>query len=381
MEQQFKTVITANSKWINLHLKETYEYRDLIFLFVRRDFVSKYKQTILGPLWAVIQPLLTTIVFTVIFGSLANLTTLDVKATEETVIPAFLFYMAGTICWSYFSSTVSSTANTFITNSSIMGKVYLKTKYDNEMKMEIPHNHNFASAMFGFREMAAEIVPYHLIDDIYDDFKREDIALDYIDQCNVLFNKFGVTPHIPDYPDVLKPFLGRKIWKDTINSISRDENKWSAGYFVKPAVRSKAFTGKTISSIKDLMGCGNHAEDYEVLVSESLDIAAEWRCFITYDEIIDVRPYGMIIDKSRKGYLYHYDAQVLNSMMESFVSWEDRPMACSMDICVTKDGRTLLVEFNDAYSLGAYGLADIYYAKLISARWSQLLGVKDEYHF
>ena len=83
----------------------------------------------------------------------------------------------------------------------------------------------------------------------------------------------------------------------------------------------------------------------------------------------------------QKGYLYHYDAQVLNSMMESFVSWEDRPMACSMDICVTKDGRTLLVEFNDAYSLGAYGLADIYYAKLISARWSQLLGVKDEYHF
>ena len=124
MEQQFKTVITANSKWINLHLKETYEYRDLIFLFVRRDFISKYKQTILGPLWAVIQPLLTTIVFTVIFGSLANLTTLDVKATEETVNPAFLFYMAGTICWSYFSSTVSSTANTFITNSSIMGKVY-----------------------------------------------------------------------------------------------------------------------------------------------------------------------------------------------------------------------------------------------------------------
>ena len=91
---------------------------------MRRDFVSKYKQTILGPLWAVIQPLLITIVFTVIFGSLANLTTLDVKATEETVIPAFLFYMAGTICWSYFSSTVSSTANTFITNSSIMGKVY-----------------------------------------------------------------------------------------------------------------------------------------------------------------------------------------------------------------------------------------------------------------
>ena len=216
-----------------------------------------------------------------------------------------------------------------------MGKVYLKTKYDNEMKMEIPHNHNFASAMFGFRVAAGN--SSLILDDIYDDFKREDIALDYIDQCNVLFNKFGVTPHILIIR--CEAISGkRKYGKDTINSILRDENKWSAGYFVKPAVRSKAFTGKTISSIKDLMGCGNHAEDYKVLVSESLDIAAEWRCFITYDEIIDVRPYGMIIDKSRKGYLYHYDAQVLNSMMESFVfSWEDRPMACSMDILRWQD--------------------------------------------
>ena len=129
----------------------------------------------------------------------------------------------------------------------------------------------------------------------------EDEAIEQIRRmCDYPMTEGSRIRIIPDYPDVLKLFLGRKIWKDTINSISRDENKWSAGYFVKPAVRSKAFTGKTISSIKDLMGCGNHAEDYEVLVSESLDIAAEWRCFITYDEIIDVRPYGMIIDKSRK---------------------------------------------------------------------------------
>ena len=68
-------------------------------------------------------------------------------------------------------------------------------------------------------------------------------------------------------------------------------------------------------------------------------------------------------------------------MMEAFVTWDDRPNACSMDICVTSDGRTLLVEFNDAYALGCYGLYSIHYAKLISARWSQLLNVKDEYHF
>ena len=157
-----------------------------------------------------------------------------------------------------------------------MGKVYLKTKFDNEMKIEIPHSVNIANAMYGFRELGAEIIPYHMIDEIYDKVTREDIVLDYIVQCNSIFAKFGITPTIPDYPDALKPFLGRKIWSDTINSVSRSEEKWSAGYFVKP-VRSKAFTGKIISSISDLVGCGNHSEDYEVLVSEPLDICAEWR--------------------------------------------------------------------------------------------------------
>ena len=123
-EQNFKTVISSETKIIDLHIKETLDYKDLIFLFVKRDFISRYKQTILGPLWAIIQPLLTTVVFTIIFGSLANLTTLDVTSSERIIIPGFLFYMAGTICWSYFSSTVSSTARTFISNSSIMGKVY-----------------------------------------------------------------------------------------------------------------------------------------------------------------------------------------------------------------------------------------------------------------
>ena len=121
-EQKFKTVITSKHKIFNLHLKETFQYRDLIFLFVKRDFTAKYKQTILGPLWAVIQPLLTTVVFTFVFGSLAGLTTADISG--EFVIPAFLFYMSGNICWSYFSSTLTATSNTFIGNMAIMGKVY-----------------------------------------------------------------------------------------------------------------------------------------------------------------------------------------------------------------------------------------------------------------
>jgi len=120
--EKFKTVITSKHKIFNLHLKETFQYRDLIFLFVKRDFTAKYKQTILGPLWAIIQPLLTTVVFTLVFGSLAGLTTADISG--EFVIPAFLFYMSGNICWSYFSTTVTATSNTFIGNMAVMGKVY-----------------------------------------------------------------------------------------------------------------------------------------------------------------------------------------------------------------------------------------------------------------
>lgn len=122
--KEFETIIESKGKLIDLKLVETWKYRDLIFLFVKREFISKYKQTILGPLWAIIQPFLTTVVFTIIFGSLANLTTLDVITESKLVIPGFLFYMAGTICWSYFSATVTATSNTFIGNSNIMGKVY-----------------------------------------------------------------------------------------------------------------------------------------------------------------------------------------------------------------------------------------------------------------
>ena len=122
MEQSFKYQINSKHKLFDLHIKETFQYRDLIFLFVKRDFTSLYKQTILGPLWAIIQPLLTTVVFTIVFGSLAGLTTADIKG--DFIIPGFLFYMSGNICWNYFSTTLSGTSNTFLLNRATMEKVY-----------------------------------------------------------------------------------------------------------------------------------------------------------------------------------------------------------------------------------------------------------------
>ena len=116
MGQNFTTVIVPKSGWFDFHLKELVRYRDLIFLFVKRNFVSRYKQTILGPAWALIQPLLTTVVFTVVFGNIAGL------AAEG--VPSFLFYMSGNIAWQYFSGCLTATANTFTGNAGILGKVY-----------------------------------------------------------------------------------------------------------------------------------------------------------------------------------------------------------------------------------------------------------------
>ncbi|HBF44257.1 MAG TPA: ABC transporter permease [Clostridiales bacterium] len=122
--QKFKVEINSKHKLLDLKLKETFRYKDLIFLFVKRDFISRYKQTVLGYLWAIIQPLFTTIIFTLVFGSLANLTTADVKLADTVKLPGFLFYLSGTICWTLFSNTLSVNANVFASNVGIMGKVY-----------------------------------------------------------------------------------------------------------------------------------------------------------------------------------------------------------------------------------------------------------------
>ena len=115
-EKQFGTVIVPKTKLFSINIRELLRYKDLILLFVKRDFVALYKQTILGPAWAIIQPLLTTVVFTLIFGNIAGL--------AANGVPSFVFYFSGTILWNYFSISLSVTSTTFVTNSAILGKVY-----------------------------------------------------------------------------------------------------------------------------------------------------------------------------------------------------------------------------------------------------------------
>jgi len=115
-EPEWTEIIEPHGHIFDLKLKELWKYRDLIYLFVHRDFVAQYKQTILGPAWHFIQPLFTTITFTIIFGKIAQISTDGV--------PPFIFYMAGTVIWTYFSGVLTATSGTFTGNAGIFGKVY-----------------------------------------------------------------------------------------------------------------------------------------------------------------------------------------------------------------------------------------------------------------
>jgi len=116
-KNEWDIILGPDAGLFDLNLKDLWKYRDLLWLFVRRDFIAQYKQTLLGPLWHLIQPLFTTLMFVLVFGHIANIPTDGIK-------PSLLFYMSGITLWNYFSNCITNTSNTFIANAGIFGKVY-----------------------------------------------------------------------------------------------------------------------------------------------------------------------------------------------------------------------------------------------------------------
>ena len=114
--KEFDVVITPKNRGGRSVISELFRYKDLMYLMIRRDFISNYKQTILGPSWAIIQPVISTIITAFVFGGLAGL--------SPSGIPVFLFYMVGQICWGFFSNCLNGSSNTFITHASLLSKIY-----------------------------------------------------------------------------------------------------------------------------------------------------------------------------------------------------------------------------------------------------------------
>ncbi|WP_262985228.1 ATP-grasp domain-containing protein [Paenibacillus elgii] len=182
-----------------------------------------------------------------------------------------------------------------------------------------------------------------------------------------LFKHSIITPEI-DYPEELRGYLGRKAWNSKLSIIANNPENWNV--FIKP-VEDKKFTGVVVRSTKDLIGCGTYGEDPEILCSEVVNFVAEWRCFVRYGRILDIRRY-------RGDWRVQYDHKVVEDVVKEY---RTAPKGYAVDFGLTDKGQTLLIEVNDGYSLGYYGLFSLDYAKLLSARWAELTNTIDECDF
>lgn len=241
-------------------------------------------------------------------------------------------------------------------------KVYIQTKPNG-----IFYSHICYGAYEGFYEMGFEIVPFYDFSELKSS-NIEDVVVSSVNRVRGRLYEFGIITPEMDYPESLQKYLGRKIWPSTINTINTHPELWPV--FVKP-VEDKKFTGVVVRSPKDLIGCGTEGTDVDVTCSEILDIRTEWRVFVRYGHILDVRRY-------KGDWRLHYDPNVIESAVKDFT---DAPAGYAIDFGVTADGRTVLIEVNDGYSLGHYGLMENLYAKLLSARWAELTGTEDECAF
>jgi len=241
-------------------------------------------------------------------------------------------------------------------------RVFIQTKEKDKF-----HNDNFFKAYLGFHEMGFETITFSNNKELRES-NIEDVVVGYVGTVRSRLNDFGITAPEMDYPEELSEYLGRKIWKSHINEINSNPDLWPV--FVK-SVEDKEFTGVVVRSPKDLIGCGSCYDNKECLCSEIVNFVAEWRVFVRYGQIIDVRPY-------KGDWRVHYDAAVIENAVKKYFS---APAGYAIDFGVTDDGRTLLIEVNDGYALGSYGLYYPDYAKLLSARWAELTGTKDECDF
>jgi hypothetical protein len=224
---------------------------------------------------------------------------------------------------------------------------------------------NFFAAYDSFIKMGWEIIPFTK-GESFVNLKPENVVVGYIDAFHSSLKRLNIScPDEINYPAELEEFLGRKIWKSKINYIASHPEEWNI--FIKPVYASKKFTGRLVRSTKDLISCGDEFEDTEVWCSEPVNFLAEWRCFVRYAEILDVRIY-------KGDWRATFDYRVIEKAVKSYKS---APNGYAIDFGCTEKGETLLVEVNDGYSLGSYGLLPLDYAKLLSARWAEITGTKD----
>ena len=240
-------------------------------------------------------------------------------------------------------------------------KAYIQTdKFGNY------YNVNAYVANDGFQTLGWETQKYFSVEEITDN-NPESLIVGGIGNVRKRLKQFGIEKPSTeiDYPKELEKYLGRKVWTSTIEELFNNNQNWNV--FIKPMKETKKFVGKVIKEDKDFIGLVDEENPTEIWCSELVNFKTEWRCFIRYGKILDIRQYKGVWDSK-------LDLEVIQNAVEDF---KNSPAAYALDFGIDENNVMKLVEINDGHSLGTYGISSINYAKFLSARWAELTNTKD----
>jgi hypothetical protein len=239
----------------------------------------------------------------------------------------------------------------------VLRKVYIRHRES------LPDSAATFAALDGFRQLGVETATFFGFGDVagIGDLGPDVGLLGFVGDALAALDRIGAPRPDPiDYPPELERYLDRRVWRSTLDAVT-------AGTFVKP-IGHKLFTGRVWqNSIADRLateGASGVARDEPVWCSDVVSFIAEFRCFVLEDQVLDVRRYKGDWSKGPDR----------DTVCAAVMAYGSAPISYALDFGVTDDGRTLLVEANDAFALGHYGLDSVLYARMISARWEQLAG-------
>jgi hypothetical protein len=226
------------------------------------------------------------------------------------------------------------------------------------------------TAWKGFEQLGDEVL-YFDIGDLENnrmELSKDTLVVGTIYCVRTALEKLGcVPPDNLDYPECLYKYLGRKVWRTTMRWLREQYNDVGDPVFVKPVRVHKAFTGYVVTRYRDLIPTARFDSDMELWASEVVDFVAEYRYFVFEHQVVGVGHY-------RGDPLRYPDPSIVTAAVRDYAP--EAPVAYCIDFGVDKDGRTLLVEVNDGFAFGTYGLNSLVHVKMLEARWKEMVGTR-----
>jgi hypothetical protein len=238
-----------------------------------------------------------------------------------------------------------------------------------------PINSNYDDLLDGFSWRGFNVIPFETQQIYTLNNTKEDIICAGIPLTHIALKYLGISiPKPIDIPTELLPYTKRKIWTEPYNDVLKRflSGTQDTPIFIKPYNIHKLFTGLVINSVKDLINVPDAAKDTTVLCSEVINIVSEYRLYINYrTEIIDARRYTGDFRKLP-------DFSLAEDIIKVF---QNKPIAYSLDLGITDKNETVIVELNDAYCLGNYGMSSDKYSKMVENRWMEIVGIPENIQY